>query len=241
MNRFFTFVITLLCSTNVFAQVELVDGIEWEYLAFNALSGEVYENKNQIDGDTIINNVNCKKLKREAFNCNQRYYSEEYVYVEDNKLYYYHFEDSLFQLLYDFNPNVGDTIKIRNWGYFENADSHFYLKVDSIKQVNLNGEILNEIYTEYGSHDGTEIVFYNFYFKYIEGIGSLGNFFYFTDTGWCDGRHVTELFCYHHPDYGSLIFNPEKCSVMVETNEVDEKLSVEVFPNPTTNYYFGKY
>lgn len=240
LHRLLSSLIIFVFSTNLApAQIDLVDGIEWEYLAFNYLSGEVYDYKNRIDGDTLINDIPCKKLKRESFNCNQRYYSEEYVYVEDDKLYYYHSEDSLFQMLYDFNPNVGDTIEIRFWGYYLNNFSHFYLKVDSVKQVNFNGKLLNEVYTELGRDDGVNgVQFENYFYKYLEGIGTNINFFYFTDTGFCDGRHVTELFCYYHPEHGNLIFNPEKCNAIVATNEIEEELKIEVFPNPATDFLF---
>ena len=221
-----------------FSQLELVDGIEWEYLSFNYLSGEIYDYKLSIDGDTMINNQECKILKRDFYNCNQRYQLEEYVYQTQNKFYYYELEDSSFHLLYDFDPNIGDTIEIKNWGYFQNHGASFYLKVDSIKQINFNGKILNEVFTEFGKLEGTVIEFNNYYFNYIEGIGTLINFFYFTDTGWCDGAHVTELYCYYHPNYGNLIFNPEKCSTIVPTNELDKKIQLKIFPNPATNFLF---
>ncbi len=217
-------------------QIELVDGIEWQYYAFNYLSGDVYEYKNWIEGDTIINNVGCKKFKREYLNCNDRKVIEEYIYQNDDKLYYYHFEDSTFQLLYDFNPNMSDTIKIRNWGHFANNESHFYLSILAVIPIDYNGVTVNEIFAQYGRDDGQGgIQFIPYYYRYVQGIGLHINFFYFHDTGWCDGLHVTELYCYYHPNYGNFILNPEKCDLLpVGIEAIENDFEVNVFPNPTS-------
>lgn len=106
--------------------MDLIDGIEWEYKMSNAFIPELNANRVTIKGDIVVNGHDCKILEREYIDCNLRP-KQDYIYQEDNRMYFYHFEDSLFQLLYDFNFKIGDIVKVRDMGHICQVSGSFLL------------------------------------------------------------------------------------------------------------------
>ncbi len=212
----------------------MVNGIEWEYEMYHVFGSNYTSNNVSITGDTIINGQDCKILEREFTNCNLRP-KQDFIYQEDNQIFYYHFEDSLFHILYDFNVEIGDTIKIRNWGTYANTNDYFFLRVDSIGIINIGLNQRKKFKMAYGAeNDIGEIEFINYYFEIIEGIGCTINFFYWYDTGWCDGFHVNQLRCYYHPQLGNF-GNLSECNLTTNTKETLNINSPSIFPNPFSN------
>ena len=228
--------ITFLTSTNYLeAQIEWVNGMEWEFGTRNWLEPNKESTKLTIARDTIINNIQCKILLSEEFNCNMRPMID-FVYFENNKVFCYNQEDSLFQLLYDFNAEIGDTIKIKNWGNYANQSEYTYLKIDAISTIIYSQTELKVFKAQHGQEYDGEVEFSNYYYKIIEGIGCTDNLFYFFDTGYCDGVHVQELRCFSHPEIGTFSENEDSCSLMTSINDLERiRSDVKIFPNPASN------
>lgn len=217
------------------AQVDLVNGIEWEYNMDSFVDGSGLSNKVKIQGDTIVDGKPCKILEREFRNCNFRP-KRDFIYQEDNKVFYYHFQDSAFHILYDYNAEIGDTIKIRLWESYSDVHDFLYLKIDSISTVALGSENIKNFKAIYGAeNEYGEVIFSDYYAEIMEGAGCLVNYFYVFDNGWCDGNHVNKLKCYYHPDLGNF-GESEECSI---TNNVSQDIqglnSIKVYPNPFSN------
>ncbi|MFK8057988.1 MAG: T9SS type A sorting domain-containing protein [Saprospiraceae bacterium] len=226
--------ICLAFSISAYSQVDLVNGIKWEYEMYQVIGSGNPSNKVSIVGDTTIDGRACKILEREFTNCNLRP-KKDFIYQEDRQIYYYHFEDSLFHLLYDFGAEIGDTLKIRGWDQFSNNNDYFYLKVDSISSINIGLNQRKRFIMIYGDKNNLgEIEFTDYQLEIVEGAGCTTNFFYFYDTGSCDGRHVHQLRCYSHPELGSF-GDSTLCNITTSTREAPLSATPLVYPNPFSN------
>lgn len=207
--------------------------MEWEYEMINFLSGSLDSTKLTITKDTIIDNVEFKIMISQDYNCNMRPI-KDFVYSENNKIYFYHQDDSTFYLLYDFNAEIGDTIKIKNWGNYADDSEYTYWKIDSIGTVNYSTNELKTFRVQYGRENADTIKFFDYYLTVIEGIGCTTNLFYLVDTGFCDGKHVNELRCFGHPQLGYFSNNNGFCNLTtsIAENSINEN-EIKIYPNPT--------
>lgn len=217
------------------SQGGIPQGTEWQYFMTSFFPGDSDFSRLYVEGDTLIKDTMCVILKREQINCNLRYY-DEYIYTEDDKWFYYHYEDSSFYLLYDFGLDIGDTMSLRTWEYYENVGEYIYYRVDSIENVDYNGNFLKKYYCNYGLLNNSDSIVFDSYhvFSIIENIGHDENMFYVWDTGLCDGRHVKRLNCYLNPVTGSYI-NDDSAECMGGLLNVEDGVdspSSIVFPNP---------
>lgn len=125
-------------------------GTVW-YYGYNGFSSAQYY-KIEYDTDTVINSVNCKKLKKTLYSY---YYSSgtfdtvslenEYTYSDLDKVYIFRFNN--FYVLYDFSANVGDSWEVAGTNLYSasNCDSVGSIKVDSIGTMFINGQNLRYI------------------------------------------------------------------------------------------------
>lgn len=222
--------------TNVEAQFEWEVGMEWEYEAYGFFEIGFNKTKFSLVKDTIVDNRNCFILESEYQSCTQRPI-RDIVYQENNEIYYYHQQDSAFHLLYDFDAEVGDTLKVRLWDGHDNYNDFIYFLVDSIELVQYANLNLKKFISKVGILENGEFMFYeNFFYETIEGIGCTANLFYFHDNGLCDGLYVEDIICFSHPIFGSYVVNPKLCSLTTSINEnLNKKESLIIFPNPVHN------
>ena len=108
-------ILTIVCLTALFGTVKA----EEDYLPF-VVEGKVWNVTNShflddwfgqfyIKGDTVINNVECKKMySYNVWDNNQKTQYEAALFEKDKKVYQMH--STGLGLLYDFNIPVGDTI-----------------------------------------------------------------------------------------------------------------------------------
>ncbi len=141
----FTFIsyLVLLSFTNIFAQGSWCPpGSVW-YYGFDAeyFSGYI---KIEYVGDTIIQSVSCKKLKKIMYSynfvsqeLNSYIIGNEYTYAEEDKVFYY--TANQFFKLYDFAAQPGDTWTVQGTKHYENCDSTGIVKVDSIGTIQIDG------------------------------------------------------------------------------------------------------
>lgn len=217
------------------SQDVFIDGLQWEYNMTSFSDPTLRSNKLRIIGDTVIQRKDCKILEREFVSCNSRP-KREYLYMEDQQVYYYHFNDRKFQPLYDFSLEVGDTTRVRLWGPYLSRGDYMYIKIDSIGSIDFNGHELKDMYYYFGYENNLGEVKFSYWkkFRIIEGVGETDNLFYFVETGFCHGLYVDDLRCFYHPEYGYLNLNNDECSIITSSKDyILEKSSYRIYPNPT--------
>lgn len=219
------------------AQEWLPERTTWYYT--NSTWGQVVNvNTYQITGEAEILGKRCQVLQRSILTCDLRP-DQEYLYQENDSLFYYEPSVNNFQLLYDFSAELHDTIRLPFWPGM-GWDS-FYIRIDSIATFYLDTLALKEFYVSYGIQDGPDkIIFspYDFPRKVIiEDIGSTGNFFHWVENGGCDGYHTYGLRCFDQPDYSIAKFTTEACdSVVVGVHNLYDNPTVRIYPNPASTW-----
>lgn len=232
-------ILTILISASaIHAQVNWEVGMEWEYEVFGFVDPGFDKTKFTLSKDTIVDGENCFILESETTSCTWRPL-RDIVYQDEHSIYYYHRQDSTFQLLYDFGAEVGDTIEVRLWqGHNNNAD-YIYFLVDTIEMIEYSNQMLKKFTSKVGVFDDGEYIFYDFYYDIIEGIGCTTNLFYFFDNGYCDGLYVENIICFNHPSLGGYVVNPKLCDLSTSINDqLLIKPEVVIFPNPSIDQIF---
>jgi len=225
----------LFASTNAEGQIKWEVGMAWEYEAYGFIQVDFTKTKFTLAKDTIVENKNCLILESENYSCTQRPI-RDIVYQDGHKIFYYHQQDSTFQLLYDFNSEIGDTLKIRLWeGHDSNYDFVYFI-VDSIELIQYSNLTLKKFTLRAGILVEGEILFYPNFYEIIEGIGCTANLFYFHDNGLCDGLYVENIICFSHPTFGAYILDPLQCELTTSVNEnLNAGESIQIYPNPAQN------
>jgi len=187
-----------------------------------------------LHGDTSINQVNYKKLCLESGDTlNPEIEAIGGLREQDKKIYFIgqdflgnpHYEESL---LYDFNKQIGDTVKHDNYGTF-------YSIIENIDSIEIDGEYRKR-YKVYASN--------NYYFPgqeyWIEGIGSIKN-------GLLGNITMIPTCCYHYWEHVCFreneqvkYLNPSfsECFpdyLLTSINENIEIFEINIYPNPFSN------
>ena len=204
------------------AQNWLPTGTTWHYN--NSIWGRPAPTQIvEIIGTTEILGRTCAILERELTSCNQRP-KVDYMYKENDSLFYYDGNLNTFQLLYDFSAQVGDITAIPLWEGmtrpFSN-DTTLFIRIDSISTFLLDSLELKRFDVTYSfdiNNFSPSLASF-----YIEDIGSFGNFFHRVENGFCDGFHVAGLRCFNTPGFDllSYIGPMEECDLIISTE--DEK------------------
>ncbi len=212
----------------------LTDGTEWHYHLIEFWTSGFKSNRCYIEGDTLIDQKQCKIYHRTYATCDFRSHVE-YLYEEDQKLFYYDTTLQRFLMLYDYGALPGDTITLEYWPDFNLfGDSLFYIRVDSIHPFLYDTFELKKFYITYDDYDDEEISFPENYDKgeIIEGIGSVVNFFHFIETGLCDWLYNVKLRCFTYPGAETIHFDEIPCDSVTSSTEISTYGRIEVFPNP---------
>jgi hypothetical protein len=195
-------------------------------------------------GDTLINGVTYQKVLKTGhdfsmtftpspfptWNCNHSVmYSNYTVYAaaikEDmlqKKIYVVAPSDTLVQLLYDFNMNVGDSLK----GYLSLCDG--CSKVASVDSILIGGTYRKQ----WNMQMGTDVEL----FHIIEGIGSsagllniVTHFEYYSNLD-CFSQNDQTLYPYYISSAG--------CALLTSKEELSEtENNFRLYPNPTTGKF----
>jgi len=227
----------LLLSINLQSQSLLTEGTTWHYNYYIFWQGGFGYNQCYISGDTIIDQKECLIYHRLYQTCDARPITE-YIYEEEDKVYYYETNLERFLLLYDYSAQVGDTLAIEYWpGFTFPEDSLFHIKIDSIDLFYFDTFELKQFHVSYDRWDDETIEFFespNSKGVYIEGIGSTNNFFHFTEFGGCDGSYNIGLRCFTHPTIGIENFSDIPCDsiLLAATKEIINLKKIEIYPNP---------
>ncbi len=223
--------IFLLLSTNNigYAQQQewLPDGTTWHYNTTGWAVEYGTQQKYTIEGDSLIHGKTCKKLITPFMTCNERP-RINYLYKENDQLYFYEADIDSFKLLFDFTLNVGDTFTLPSWGTMTDSWQHesLLITIDSISSFIMGSDTLKAF------HYFPEPTFES---RIIEDIGSDQAFFHIGSTGACGDESEHGLNCFTHPTYGLFEFRSNSpCSVGIETDQ--PKMNVQIYPNPTSHH-----
>jgi hypothetical protein len=230
--------LSLLAMIIIFAMLKCNAQNEWAPAGAKWTYTETYFFSPRIDtltirsvGDTLIQGHNCKILKKSSFICDLRSL-KEYMYSDNGKVFFYDHSRASFQMLYNFNAAVGDSI-VGYPGEFPENDSITTI-IDSISTITINSIDLKKLFVHYSSSAifwtpaSSSVI--------IEYIGDTYLMFPWT-YGACDASWGGPLRCYEDPLTGFHNFETAPSCDYITTG-IDEtgNLFDKVYPNPARDY-----
>ncbi len=215
------------------AQDLFVDGAEWHYRLVCFGSPNIGVNRCYIEGDTIIQNRVCLIYMQDHATCNGRP-KRNYLYKEDDTIYFFDEDDDSFKVLYNFSLEVGDTMiyetGIHSWDLRRRTH---YIRIDSIGKFFANDVELKSFSISYAIGHDEQIFFEKSNDIIIEDIGNTSNFFHFSDgTGFCDDKYSDPLRCFSAPSFPTIKFTDMDCLTVSTTEAKDLSYEITAFPNP---------
>ncbi len=165
------------------------------------------------------------------------------IYELGNRVYFY--EGGQFKLLYDFTLNSGDTMTFSvpyNWISYDFTcgdvpDTSEFSKViiDSIKVLNISGQMLKSLYTSPILSLDTSLYYSWNLGQVIERIGSLNGMFGYSTTQ-CLGGFPGNFRCYSDSmiSYKTI---PENCDFVTAIIENLAFLEPIIAPNPFNGFF----
>ena len=161
-------------------------GAEWYFNLSSFMTSPITYYRMAVEGDTVIQGHQCSVITRQYLGGNG---DKQYVYEENNKVYWYNATLDAFTTLYDFDAEEGES-------WICHIDSCSYeVTVQSVEQVTWGGRT-------YRVQNITPIegeFFYFYYGRIIEGIGSVEGLFpypYACVGDMYDGPYPDYLRCY---------------------------------------------
>ncbi len=225
-------IFTILCCCQVlFSQTEFAPvGAEWYYQIHFGFSPYFGYNHFTIVKDTVFLETECRKAMVERINPDGEKYDEFsfFLYDDDGKLFISYRGN--FELLYDFNLNVGDTLKsIIPFEYIGlNTPDILYTeqKVDSIQTIEISGFNLKRLYLSTFSNS-------YFYSQITERLGGNDYFFPY-NYGILADIEEPSFRCYHDSEI-DIVLGPcdstNNSSLSAETvKEPDVSIDITQFP-----------
>ena len=132
-------------------------GAEWYFDVFNPWGTHPEYQRFFVDGDTIIQGHQCSIITQHFVDTGHE--GGEFVYEEDNKVYWFNPTTNAFSILYDFDAEAGES-----WNYEVGECSH-QVTVDSVGSVTWNGHNYRTQWVRFNE----DVQYYSG--KIIEGIG----------------------------------------------------------------------
>ena len=213
--------------TSTIGQTWAPTGAKWTYTFFYMMVSGVDTFTVRSIGDTTILSHTCKILKKSSGTCDARP-SLEYMYSDSGKVFLYDNSRYTFQLLYNFNANIGDSSIIFP-GDFPSTDSIVTI-VDSISTININSHILKKLYVHRYST--------NQYWTTGDGIiiENIGDTYYMFPwyISICDAQWAGPLRCYEDTMIGFHDFGtaPSCDYTNVGITEIENNFKMTIYPNP---------
>ncbi len=162
-------------------------GAEWYFDVFNPWGMHPEYQRFFVDGDTIIQGHQCSIITQHFVDTGHE--GGEFVYEEDNKVYWFNPTTNAFSILYDFDAEAGES-----W-YYEVGECSHQVTVDSVGSVTWNGHNYRTQWVRFNDDLPT---YYSG--KIIEGIGYERGLFPSIEVcnGWevYDASEIEYLRCY---------------------------------------------
>lgn len=222
------------------AQYWAPEGSVWTYTQTFVFSSRIDTLVIRTIGDTVIQNKDCKILKRSFGTCDLRP-EKEYMYADSGKVFFYEALRDDFQMLYDFNAEAGHSYKIY-LKFSENSTSSdsITVTIDSVRSILINGMTLTKQFVSYSSSNWFWVI--SPQGVITESIGdtcSMFPWFY----GGCDANWAGPLRCYYDNTLGLVDFEtaPSCDYVTLGIEEFGATGYFKVYPNPANEWAAFEY
>ena len=234
------------------AQTEFAPiGAEWYY---TCTFGYLPNHFNHIisEKDTIVDGHNCRILKQYYDNSNVM--NEKYIIKQESGKVYYYYQDQ-FNLLFDFDAKVNDTLIFSFMGvkyFFDNGNNPPFYSKDTIfsvrcvvEKITTNVQNLQTFTTNILEEDRLELYFPSTY-TYTEKMGLHSEFILKIE----DIYYIPEfppykgLRCYSDADFSfisdewTIMSLPCDYSFSNNINTLKEEENINIYPNPFHNNIF---
>ncbi len=213
-------------------------GTTWYYTERYAFSGNEDYFLLKSEKDTVFNGLNCKYIsKNELIFCSDRPLYE-IVFSRNDTVFFFDSHFNEFQILYDFNAQVNSGWIIKTVDNINSNIDTIFVKVDSISNVLINGQVLKKFHVTYHCY------FEQFYdmqlpSEIIEKIGDINYLFNFypQDAMTCDANYSSGLRCYYDPIFGNyetgIVDSCNYTHIWVGINKSPENdQNLIIYPNP---------
>jgi len=241
--KLFTYI--LLISLSVQAQEFAPIGAIWHYEVVNGAGQQRSFLKWSVDGDTIINNLNYRKIKRNQF-------LAFLLREEGSKVYWYNSLTSADRIFFDRNPNISDIwhypydgifdIYFPYSGNFSNPIDSISLRVESLTDTSFNGLPAKKIEFSKRISTSEEFAILPSYFKsaYLaySPFGFFQTLFLLGSGDILDTQFPIKLRCYEDDYWGLIsIVDSVACDSSWLTTSINKinDIGFELFPNPASN------
>ena len=200
----------------------IIDGAEWYYEIQNDNGSITYQHLKQ-EGDTVINHKDVKIIVRtNTLYDKHQEITHEYVYEENNVVYWWDKENENFTVLYDQNAEVGDEWQITN------GSSSIIVRVDEVSEYEYEGRTFKMMHIS----DENDVFTGNI----VCGIGHLSSFFPEKIMRKSCPFVVESLRCYWVND--DLFFHQgdtdcDEILTVEENVSAQDSESIALYPNPT--------
>ncbi len=210
-------------------------GAKWTYTLTFAFSPNVDTLVVRSVGDTIIQGRHCRTLHKSMALCDLRG-TNEYMYSDSGRVYYYDASRAEFQMLFDINAQIADTWlwHVRDLPFQDSV----IVKVVSSSTIIINSIACKELFVTY--INATSPWNTTGSGRIIENIGD--DFYLFPWVyGACDGAFGGPLRCYDDATLGhyetGVVSECNYRSVGMNENSTSEP-GISIYPNPAKNQVF---
>ena len=205
-------------------------GATWHYTEQHSSSPHIAYIKMESVKDTLFQGKNCRVLEKSTILvCSDRP-KTEYIYEQNDTVYFWQPDLQQFQPLIVFNANPSDWWEfIRPYGFRD--DETIRVTVDSISFESYNGQSLRTMHVNYQKvAQGWTPTTYS---KIVERLGDFRYLFNGMSNDNCDGNTSSGIRCYSDSVFGNynsgFYANCEYTNIGLEEAEL---LKVSLFPNP---------
>lgn len=230
----FTFLLLVFAGIKSNAQTWAPLGAEW-YYSYNSFWFEGFVRISSVE-DTIIDNINCRKLVKENVVYNHltgdidtNIIGSEYMYSDADKVYIY--INNQFYTLYDFSATIGDAWIIpRNEDIVGICNDEGEVMVVDTGHVNINGQALRKITVESSADSHWSFIPGDI----IEKIGPGSAYMLPEPTNVCvvDVYEGGPLRCYSDDTFGTYSTGiSEECDYLVSIRDKEMSM-IHFYPNP---------
>jgi len=222
------FIITINLQAQEFAPI----GAKWHFQETFFFNGNIDVITTESIGDTVINDISCRIIKKSKSSCDVPLSNNFYLSQEDNKISLYDPERDAFDMVIDFDADIGDS-----WSFYHsyalfaeekivevNVDSISYFFINPDDSLRIQHVTLTNVFHDHSIHT-----------KIIEKLGFEKALLPYDFTTLCDSNYE-RIRCYEDSNIGLVIFDSVECNFI--STAIEDKLissDLEIFPNPTSN------
>ncbi len=218
----------------LYSQIWLKEGQIWQYEVYGGWNPNNYGIHSMVvQGDTILHGIACKIVTHYPLDSPPKV---NYVYENDEQVFIYNSFEEVFEIFYDFNLNIGDTLRLP-W----NA---MYILLDAgvINLGNVNRKF------QYIHLIGNTLVDTNY--LVLEGIGLVGSLMQ-TDSLFCSYFFPFDGFCNSAVDGWNIYFRCfqdgvfsyrpfDECTLSGTSPLLENQVHFAISPNPAHQSFLVK-